>query len=45
MYAIRDEANKIAEKTYEERVNSLGAKKRPTTAVVAGAKNLRALQG
>jgi len=27
-----------------QRNNSIGSKKRPTTAVVAGAKNLRALQ-
>ncbi|CDW90711.1 UNKNOWN [Stylonychia lemnae] len=54
MIALRDQANNLVDKTRGEdavnggvgniRGNSVGAKKRPTTAVVAGAKNLRALQ-
>lgn len=51
---IRDQASKVVEhnqhnKQFDslteshDRINSQGAKKRPTTAVVAGAKNLRTL--
>ena len=50
---IRDEANKVVENTKSNkqfesltignRGTSQGSKKRPTTAVVAGAKNLRTL--
>jgi len=52
MIALRDQANTLVDKNRGDengfsgnnvRGNSVGAKKRPTTAVVAGAKNLRAL--